>query len=88
MKETGCGCAGVFSAHAAIELYAGAFEQAGALDKLEALDLSYNQIGDPGMSALAGACASGALASCQRIYLDRNSASDAPVQQALAARKK
>ena len=35
-KETGCGCAGVYSAHAAIELYASAFEEAGALDKLEA----------------------------------------------------
>ncbi|MDH5302274.1 MAG: dihydroorotase [Gammaproteobacteria bacterium] len=35
-KETACGCAGIFSAHAAIELYAEAFEQAGALDKLEA----------------------------------------------------
>jgi dihydroorotase len=34
-KETACGCAGIFSAHAAIELYAEAFEQAGALDKLE-----------------------------------------------------
>ncbi len=34
-KESGCGCAGVFSAHAAIELYAQAFEQAGALDRLE-----------------------------------------------------
>ncbi|KAL1526480.1 hypothetical protein AB1Y20_015190 [Prymnesium parvum] len=35
-KEAACGCAGVFSAHSAIELYAEAFEQAGALDKLEA----------------------------------------------------
>ena len=35
-KETACGCAGLYSAHAAIELYAEAFEQAGALDKLEA----------------------------------------------------
>jgi len=34
-KETVCGCAGIFSAHAAIELYAEAFEQAGALDRLE-----------------------------------------------------
>ena len=34
-KETSCGCAGIYSAHAAIELYAEAFEQAGALDKLE-----------------------------------------------------
>jgi dihydroorotase len=34
-KETSCGCAGIYSAHAAIELYAEAFEQAGALDRLE-----------------------------------------------------
>ena len=34
-KEAACGCAGVYSAHAAIELYATAFEEAGALDKLE-----------------------------------------------------
>ncbi|MDO8414015.1 MAG: dihydroorotase [Gallionellaceae bacterium] len=34
-KETACGCAGIYTAHAAIELYAEAFEQAGALDKLE-----------------------------------------------------
>jgi len=34
-KESSCGCAGIYSAHAAIELYAGIFEQAGALDKLE-----------------------------------------------------
>ena len=35
-KESDCGCAGVYSAHAAIELYAEAFDLAGALDKLEA----------------------------------------------------
>jgi len=35
-KEAACGCAGIFSAHAAIELYAEAFEAAGALDRLEA----------------------------------------------------
>jgi dihydroorotase len=35
-KENACGCAGVFSAHAAIELYAEVFEQAGQLDRLEA----------------------------------------------------
>ena len=35
-KEAACGCAGVYTAHAAIELYAAAFEEAGALDKLEA----------------------------------------------------
>ena len=34
-KEAGFGCAGVYTAHAAIELYACAFEEAGALDKLE-----------------------------------------------------
>ncbi len=35
-KECASGCAGIFSAHAALELYALAFEQAGALNKLEA----------------------------------------------------
>lgn len=35
LKENHCGCAGCYSAYAAIELYAEAFEQAGALDKLE-----------------------------------------------------
>ena len=35
VKEAACGCAGIFSAHAGIELYAEAFEAAGALDKLE-----------------------------------------------------
>ncbi|MGY6275339.1 dihydroorotase [Methylomonas sp. MgM2] len=35
LKENACGCAGCYSAHAAIELYAEAFEQAAALDKLE-----------------------------------------------------
>lgn len=35
LKENACGCAGCFSAHAAIELYAEAFDNAGALDKLE-----------------------------------------------------
>ena len=34
-KEAACGCAGVFSAHAALELYAEAFEAAGRLDALE-----------------------------------------------------
>ncbi len=34
-KETSCGCAGIYSAHAAIELYAEAFDKADALDKLE-----------------------------------------------------
>lgn len=35
VKESACGCAGLYTAHAAIELYAEAFEAAGALDKLE-----------------------------------------------------
>jgi dihydroorotase len=35
-KENACGCAGVFSAHAAIELYAEAFERVGRLDRLQA----------------------------------------------------
>jgi dihydroorotase len=34
-KEAACGCAGIYTAHAALELYATAFEEAGALDKLE-----------------------------------------------------
>ena len=40
-KESACGCAGCFSHHAAIELYAQAFEEAGALDKLEAFASHY-----------------------------------------------
>jgi dihydroorotase len=35
-KESGCGCAGCFTAHAALELYAEAFDTAGALERLEA----------------------------------------------------
>jgi len=35
-KETSCGCAGMFTAHAAIELYAEVFEESGHLDRLEA----------------------------------------------------
>jgi len=35
-KEAACGCAGIFSAHGAIELYAEAFESAGVLDRLQA----------------------------------------------------
>jgi len=34
-KESACGCAGIYSAHAAIELYAEAFEQSFALPALE-----------------------------------------------------
>jgi dihydroorotase len=35
-KEAACGCAGIFSAHGALELYAEAFESVGALARLEA----------------------------------------------------
>lgn len=35
-KENACGCAGMFTAHAAIELYAEAFASVGRLDRLEA----------------------------------------------------
>jgi len=34
-KESACGCAGIYTAHAGVELYAEVFEAAGALDKLE-----------------------------------------------------
>ncbi|TAJ78132.1 MAG: dihydroorotase [Gallionellaceae bacterium] len=40
-KENACGCAGCYSAHSAIELYAEAFEAAGVLDKLEAFASFY-----------------------------------------------
>jgi dihydroorotase len=35
-KEAACGCAGCYTAHAGIELYAEVFEAAGALERLEA----------------------------------------------------
>jgi len=40
-KEAACGCAGIYTAHAAIELYADAFEAANALDMLEAFASFY-----------------------------------------------
>jgi dihydroorotase len=40
-KETSCGCAGMFTAHAAIELYAEAFESVGCLEKLQAFASHY-----------------------------------------------
>lgn len=40
-KEAACGCAGMYTAHAAIELYAEAFEAASSLDKLEAFASFY-----------------------------------------------
>jgi len=40
-KEAACGCAGIFSAHAGIELYAEVFAAAGALEKLEPFASEY-----------------------------------------------
>jgi dihydroorotase len=40
-KETTCGCAGIFSSHAGIELYAEAFDAIGALSKLEGFAAEY-----------------------------------------------
>ena len=40
-KESDCGCAGIYTAASAIELYAEAFEDAGALDKLEGFASHY-----------------------------------------------
>ncbi len=40
-KEHSCGCAGIYTAPAALPLYAHAFEQAGALDKLEGFASHY-----------------------------------------------
>jgi dihydroorotase len=40
-KENDCGCAGIYTAHAAIELYADIFAQAEALDKLEGFASHY-----------------------------------------------
>ena len=51
-KESACGCAGIFNAHAAIELYAEAFDRSNSIEKLEGFasifgpdfyDLSYNK---------------------------------------------
>ncbi|WP_206046966.1 dihydroorotase [Mangrovimicrobium sediminis] len=40
-KESDCGCAGVYSAHAALEFYARVFDALGALDKLEGFAAHY-----------------------------------------------
>ena len=40
-KEAPCGCAGIYTAHAALELYAEAFDQVGALDRLEGFASCY-----------------------------------------------
>ncbi len=52
-KEAACGCAGCYTAHAALELYAEAFESAGALDRLEAF-ASFNGADFYGLPRNAG----------------------------------
>ncbi len=58
-KESDCGCAGCYTAHAGIELYAEVFEAAGALDRLEAF------------ASLNGAAFYGLLPNADRITLQR-----------------
>lgn len=58
-KETACGCAGCYTAHAGIELYAEVFEAVGALDKLEA----FASLNGPGFYRL--------LPNQERITLER-----------------
>jgi dihydroorotase len=58
-KENACGCAGVFSAHAGIELYAEAFDSVGHLDRLE------------GFAADFGADFYGLPRNAERITLER-----------------
>ena len=41
VKESACGCAGIYSAHNAIELYAEVFEEAACLDKFEGFASHY-----------------------------------------------
>jgi dihydroorotase len=59
-KETACGCAGCYTAHAGIELYAEAFEAAGALDMLE------------GFASLHGADYYGLPRNTEKITLQRD----------------
>lgn len=60
-KESSCGCAGIYTGHAAIELYAEAFESAGALDKLE------------GFASLHGPAFYGLPVNQDRITLEKSS---------------
>ena len=53
LKEHATGCAGCYTAHAAMELYAEAFDNAGALDKLEAF-ASFNGADFYGLARNAG----------------------------------
>jgi dihydroorotase len=41
MKESACGCAGIFNAPVALEVYAQVFDEEGALDRLEAFASEY-----------------------------------------------
>jgi dihydroorotase len=58
-KESDCGCAGVYTAHAAVELYAEAFEAAGALHRLE------------GFASFFGADFYGLARNSERLHLRR-----------------
>ena len=60
-KESACGCAGLFTAHAAIELYAEAFDAAGRLERLE------------GFASYFGADFYGRPRNTQKITLERRS---------------
>ena len=60
-KEAACGCAGMYTAYAAIELYAEAFEKADALDKLE------------GFASFYGADFYGLARNTQQITLEKTS---------------
>jgi dihydroorotase len=60
-KEAACGCAGMYTAHTAMELYAEAFDAAGALDKLE------------GFASFYGADFYGLPRNTERIQLHRQS---------------
>jgi len=60
-KESSCGCAGAYTAPAAIELYAAAFEEMQALDKLEAF------------SSLNGPRFYGLPANADKVTLERRS---------------
>ena len=60
----------------------------GALGNLVELDLMSNQIGDEGMKAFSAAIDSGALPALEKVYLGGNPGNRAPVDKALADRKK
>lgn len=60
-KESACGCAGIYTAHAAIELYAQAFESAGRLENLERF------------ASLNGAAFYGLPVNASRITLEKKS---------------